>query len=159
MANYRALQTEIAKPAYAGMNNDAIADALNARAPGEFVDVQWSAIREILMSNGDWGSLVYTERRSAGAFLGGAAYAVATQVFAIEFADSCRFGGVLLTSDSDVRSRIGARLNTLAGATVGAISDASRSAIIALVRADTSIAASIGWPRVTEHDIARARSI
>lgn len=159
MVDYRALKTELAKPAYAGLTDAEAAVALNEPTIRAFVDVQWSALREILMGNGDWGTLVYTERRSAGAFLGGGAYSVATQVMAIEFADSCRFGGMLHTSDEAVRTRMGTRLNTLAGATVGAISAASRQQIIDLASRDGSIAASIGWPPVTDQDVARARSI
>lgn len=159
MADYVALKAKLAKPGYTNLTNAAAAAALNEPTINTFVDVQWSALRQILMGNGDWGTLVYTERRTAGAFLGGAAYSVATQVMAIEFADSCRFGGTLHTSDAAVRTRMGSRLNTLAGATVAAISEASRQEMIALATATISTAASIGWPPVTEHDVAKARSI
>ena len=159
MSDYRALKSEVEKPEYSAMTDVAAAAALNAQAINTFVDVQWSDLRLILMSNGDWGTLVYTERRAAGVFLGGGGFAVGTQVIAIEFADCCRFGGVLKTSVAAVRSRMSTRLGTLAGLTVGAISAASQSEMIALATKTISVAESIGWPPVTAADVARARSI
>jgi hypothetical protein len=159
-ASYLALRALVAGDgAYAALSPGDAASALNEETISTFVDVPWSALREILMGNGDWGTLVYTERRASGAFLGGAAYSAATQVMAIEFADSCRFGGTLRTSDPDVRTRVGGRLNTLAGATVAAISAASREQMIDLATRTISPAASIGWPAVTEHDVTHARSL
>ena len=159
MADYLALKAEIAKPAYSAMTNAEVVTALTTNTVNTFIDVQWSDLKLILMSNGDWGTLVYTERRASGVFLGGGAFALGTQVMAIEFADSCRFGGVLKTSVAAVRTRMSTRLSTLAGATVGAISAASQSEMIALATKTQTIGASIGWPIVYEADLIAARAM
>ena len=159
MPDYLALKAEIAKPAYAAMTDAQIVAALLTNTVNSFVDVQWSDLKMILMSNGAWGTVVYTERRASGAFLGGGAFATATQVMAIEFADCCRFGGVLKTSVAAVRTRMSTRLNTLAGATVGAISAASQTEMIALATKTQTVGASIGWPIVYEADLIAARAM
>ena len=159
MPDYLALKAEIAKPAYAAMTDAEIVTTLTTTTVNSFVDVQWADLKMILMSNGDWGTLVYTERRASGAFLGGGAYSSATQVMAIEFADCCRFGGALKTSVAAVRTRMSTRLNTLAGATVGAISAASQTEMIALATKTQTVGQSIGWPIVYEADLIAARAM
>lgn len=157
MVDYVALKVEIAKPAYVGLTDAAIADTINRATFAGSRDIQWSQVRDIFMSNGDWGTLTYTSMLTSGTFLGGGAFALATRVMAIDIRECCLYGALLQTSDATIRTRVGSRATTLAGATVGAITQASVDAVTALI-AKPRTGPEVFGGVLDSNDIVRARA-
>lgn len=155
--DYAALKAESAKPAYSGKTDAEIADAINRGTFAGSRDIQWSQVRDIFMSNGDWGTLTYTSMLTSGTFLGGGSFALATRVMAIDIRECCLYGATLKTSDATIRSRVGSRATTLAGATVGAITQASVDAVTALIAVPRTGPEVFG-ATLDSNDIARAKA-
>lgn len=155
---YTKLKAEELLPAYNGMTDVQKVASINASRSVN-IDVQWADVRDVFMSNGDWGTLTYTSMLTSGTFIGGGTFALATRVMAIDIRECCLYGGILRTSDATIRTRVSSRASTLAGATVGAISAASMTAIGALISTTRSRAVEIDWPNgVTVEDLITARA-
>lgn len=109
------------------------AAALNANTLNVAVDLPWSTIRDVLMNNFDWGSLVTISELNVGSTLPGGAL----QTFAIKSAASairecCLYGGTFASSNAAVWARLTTAAGLLTPANVGGISAASASAISAM---------------------------
>lgn len=154
MADLAALKAELQKGAYTGLSNSAAADALIVRAPVS-VDITWETFRDTLIANGDWGTLAHAATLGATeTFPGGGAYSRATKVQAQQVYQSCCWGKVLKSSQLGVRTALGSIMTALSGASVGAISAASITALTTLATAQQSPAEAIGWAILHDMDAA-----
>lgn len=135
----------------------AAAAALNAQTKSAGIrDIQWSQVRDVLMNNFDWGTLVQVSQIAVGGTLpGGGTQTAALQAQAIAIRECCLYGGGLNASNSTVWTRVSSAGLALAGNTVGAISNASATAVGALRNPTVAV-----WdPPVTSHDVLAARSM
>ncbi len=132
----------------------AAASALNAQsAASQPADLAWAALRDVLMNNFDWGSLVQACNAPPGTLPGGGTQTAAIQAAAVALRDCCLWGGTCAAATAAVWTKLTAAANQLTPAAVGAISQASVNAIVAL--RTPSVAA---WsPAVTAGDIQTAR--
>lgn len=97
------------------------------------VDLAWSAIRDVMMNNFDWGTLVACCNTAVGmANPGGGTQTAAIRNAAVAIRDCCIYGGMFASSNATVWSRLTAAANLLIPSTVGAITSASASAVVAL---------------------------
>jgi hypothetical protein len=123
-------QVKAADAALGISNPAAAAAALNAQTVSVPVDLQWSAIRDLLMNNFDWGTLVAVSEQAVGDLLPGGG----TQTFAIKSAacairECCLYGGTFNSSNATVWGRLTTAAGLLTPANVGGISSASASAV------------------------------
>lgn len=132
----------------------AAADALNAQTTNAAADMSWSSIRDVLMNNFDWGTLVQTAEASIGAVLPGASLQTAAiQSAAKAIRECCLYGGTFKSSNTTVWNRLTAAASLLTPAGVGAITSASSTAVVAL----RTPAVKVWQPEVTTGDIQTAR--
>lgn len=112
----------------------AAAAALNAQTvTSAAIDLSWSAIRDVLMNNFDWGTLVLVAETTVGATLpGGGTQTVAIRAAANAIRECCIYGGVFNSSNATVWARLTSAASLLTPSTVGGISSASATAVSAL---------------------------
>jgi hypothetical protein len=130
------------------------AATLNAQtAVGAAQDVAWSAIRDVLMNDFDWGTLVQAATIAVGGTLpGGGTQTLAIQAAAASIRECCLYGGTFAASNATVWARLVAAANLLTPASVGAITSASASAVVALRTPTVRV-----WdPPVTSGDVQTA---
>ena len=119
------------------------------------LDVPWPAIRDVLMSNWDWGTLVQASNAPVGATLpGGAVQTLPIQTAATAIRECCIYGGQFTSSNLVFWNRLVVAANLLTPVAVGAISSASANAVVAL-----RMPVILAWmPLVTAGDIQTARA-
>lgn len=119
------------------------------------LDVPWPAIRDVLMSNWDWGTLVQASNAQVGGTLpGGGVQTPAIQAAAEAIRECCIYGGQFGSSNLVFWNRLVAAANLLTPVAVGAISSASANAVVAL-----RMPVVLAWmPLVTAGDIQTARA-
>lgn len=125
--------------AIAHVNPTTDAAVLNAQTyVGGPFDLQWSQIKDIFMGGGaaeavDWGKLTQVANAAIGATLPGGGTQTATiQAAAIAFQQCASMGGVLRASDANIWAVITAGGTLLSGSTVGALTAATVTAVVAL---------------------------
>ena len=149
MADYLALKAEIAKPDYAAMTDDQIADALNT---GTVTDEQPASGADIGAIWARRGVLGVARERAQRAALTPTQRATAWT--AIELVAQNGFAGF----DPSVPAQRAALAAMLDGFVTDTIMTAAdRTATLAALSRTRTIAQSIGWARVWPADIAAAR--
>jgi hypothetical protein len=151
---YQQLKTAYQAISPVPANYTAAAVTLNAQTTTSApLDLQWAAIRDVLMNDFDWGGLVQCVQTSVGGVLpGGATQTVAIQAAAIAIRECCVWGGTLNASNTTVWNKLTAAANLLTPGGVGGISAASANAVVAM-RTPTVPAWS---PAVTAGDVQTA---
>lgn len=150
MADYLALKTELAKPAYTGLSDAAAAAALNAA----------SVASETPVNGSDIGKL-WARRKVLGAARERANNTTATVAqrqnawSAIEMVAQDGFSG-LDPNNPAQRTALVAFIDSLV--TDGIMTAADKTATLALLARTQTPAQVIGWPPVTDVDVAFARS-
>jgi hypothetical protein len=134
----------------------AAATALNAQTTTLAAqNVGWGAMRDVLMNNFDWGTLVICAQTAVGGTLpGGGTQTAAIQTAAIAIRECCLYGGTFLASVAADWSKLTAAAGLLTPAAAGGISSASSTAIVAL-----RVPVVATWqPAVTAGDVQTART-
>jgi hypothetical protein len=151
--NYAALQAEIVLPAYAGMDDDAIAAALNAETVETVRDVPTVDARELLLATGEWGALVLLARSTPASVA--QAPVIAAAITAVETLRET-------TTLEVTKPANWTAMQTLVGTMqqAGVMSEGTGAALLALRDIHISRAAEIGWTAgVSAADVAAARSL
>lgn len=151
MTDYLALRDEIAKPAYTGMSDDAIAATLNTTPVVSEAAVSGADIGKLWARRGILGAA--RERANRGALTPGQR---ATAWNAIEMVDRDGFSG-LAPKNPVQRAALVSFLDGLVTETIMNAGD--KAATLALLMRSQTIAQSLGWPQglgVTDLVAARA---
>jgi hypothetical protein len=150
VADYVALAAELTKPAYAGLDDAAAAVAVMSASVTTDRRVPSAEVARLWARRG-----VLAKAREAGENGGTAgARELGWRVLDIVTFDVL---GDLDTTDADDKAEFSTMLNAMVNASL--MTADVRTETVALITRAVSPASLIGWPVVTEHDVARARSI
>ncbi|WP_372918756.1 hypothetical protein [Sandarakinorhabdus sp.] len=152
--DYPALAALMATQPYAGLTNAEAAAALRAATVPVTVAVPWRDIRAVAQSAGDWAFIVARSRQVAT--LPVATFADAA-IVAATHASTMEGGQTIAADDSAGWATFLQGLGVLVAA--GDVTLATSDAVKALRTAKIAPASQLGWPQVTEHDVAHARRL
>ncbi|MFC0384319.1 hypothetical protein [Muricoccus vinaceus] len=148
--DYDLLRAELASPAYDGLSDQAVADALNARTIPVAVDVPTSDARGLLLGTGEWGALcILAERQTSDPT------EMMIRAAAITARDSMLHTTTLETSRPLYLGAVTQMLGALVMAQ--AISADSHAALLAMTQSSRSRAEELGLPVVTDQDVLTVR--
>jgi hypothetical protein len=147
MSHYPTLAAELALASYDGLTNQQALDALLAPIPIR-INPEVKALRRYLITTGKIGLMKIAAEGTDSA-------AVVCRT-ALEALAPGGFETLEYTSP-DVYASLTAMLDVVVAANL--LSQADKTAILALGDSTTTRAAQIGWPLVTIHDVAHARSL
>jgi hypothetical protein len=147
MSTYSTLAAELADPDYSGLTNQQALEALLAPIPIR-INPEVKALRRYLITTGKIGLMKIAAEGTDSAA------AVCRTAF-----EALAPGGfeTLEYTSPDVYAALTAMLDVVVAA--GLLSQADKTAILALGDSTTTRAAQIGWPQITVYDVAHARSL
>lgn len=152
--DYAALKAADAALPGAPLSLAAAATALNAQTVVATArDVAWSSIRDVLMNNFDWGTLVGCTVPVGATLPGGAVQTLPVLSAAVAIHECCIYGGTFNAANQTVWNRLTTAAGLLTPASVGGISSASATAVTAL-RTPTVPT----WGAVNAGDVQTARA-
>lgn len=152
IAQLKAADAAISSPA----NLSTAAATLNAQTEVlSAQNISWASVRDVLMNNFDWGTLVYCATVDIGGILpGGATQTAVIQASAMAIRECCIYGGTFSASVTADWNALVAAANNLTPANVAGISAASANAVVALRTPTVPVWA----PPVTAGDVQTART-
>ena len=152
--SYEALRDLVNGAAYAGLSDAEAADAVNAATVSRVRVFRWGDARSEAIRHGRWGYVLARARLTPVVPVATAADAA---IMAAIQAANMEATQEIAPSDDDAWAALCQGLAALQAS--GDITQACSDAIMALGAEDVSPATMIGWPAVTVHDVAHARSL
>ena len=141
------LRAEISLPQYAGIDEPAIAAAINERSIDGFRDVPASEVRQIVLLSGDWAKTRLLSEQRPG---------TTASIVAMTFVDTLSARNTVIPAEA--RAQIDNLLDVLVSA--GVMSGATKTALIALFSTKISRAEQLFGigVQVSSGDISRAKA-
>lgn len=150
--DYEALKAEISLSVYDGMDDQAVADALNAKTVDAVRDVPTADVRGVLLSTGEWGGIVLLGRSAPSETLPAQLIAAA-----ITAEDTLRLTETLESSKPDYWAAMQQLIGAIQSA--GVISEATAEKLLTMRDIKISRATELGLPPVTPSDVQTARLV